>query len=53
MCITDEDMSATKYGSRLQGKVCGILPDERNILIIWMNVDQVKTLALMTSTASY
>ena len=25
-------MSAAKYGSKLQGKVCGILPDERNIL---------------------
>ena len=24
-------MSAAKYGSKLQGKVCGILPDERNI----------------------
>ena len=32
VCITDEDMSAAKYGSKLQGKVCEILPDERNIL---------------------
>ena len=32
VCITDEDMSTAKYGSNLQGKVCGILPDEKNIL---------------------
>ena len=32
VCMTDKDMSAAKYGSKLQGKVCGILPDERNIL---------------------
>ena len=39
VCITDEDISAAKYGSNLQGKVCGILPDEKKNILDTMPID--------------